>query len=50
MAGQQLLMLHVLFVDNWVCKVAQVSLTVFFAHFEGIENMYLLPGNADLLR
>ena len=48
--AQQLLVLQVLLVNNWVCKVPFIAFAVFLVHFERIENMDLCSRNVDLVR
>ena len=43
-AGQQLLVLQVLLMKNRMYKMLLIPGTVFFAHFQGVEDMDLVPG------
>lgn len=49
-AGQQLLVLQVLLMKNRMYKMLLIPGTVFFAHFQGIEDMDLGAGHMDIIR
>ena len=49
-AGQKILVLQVLLVNDRVRKVPLVADPVFFLHFQGVENVDLRPGHINLVR
>lgn len=49
-AGQQLLVLQVLLMKNRMYKMLLIPGTVFFAHFQGVEDMDLGAGHMDIIR
>ena len=49
-AGQQLLVLQVLLMENRMRKMLLIPGTVFCAHLQGVKNMDLGTGDMDLIR
>ena len=49
-AGQQLLVLQVMLMENRMCKMLLIPGAVFCAHFQRVENMDLGAGHMDLIR
>ena len=49
-AGQQLLVLQVLLMENRMCKMRLIPGTIFCAHFQGVKNMDFGTGHMDLIR
>lgn len=49
-AGQQLLVLQVLLMKNRMRKMPLIAGAIFFAHFQGVEDMDLGAGHMDIIR